>query len=277
MLRSFVVSAALLSCFASAGWAQSPSAPTAPATSASAKLHAKKPATKAKAAAKQPVAAGSGPCGIGVIAATGDLFTVQKIGLTIFGIEFAEVPTPWGFDDLIFARVRAAAGAVPVRRINFAKGAFDSYYHPKPNLFRDGRGEFTTLIRQIAGNIGCERYVVVTRFDGQLDGTNQTLSGVGIVNRGTSLLSRTYLFAYIKVAVFDGHTFEIRRDPLESFEARLARVAANLTKNENMREIDNSAFPATPPEAANSATLRDGARGLLAERLDQILPAYFKE
>jgi hypothetical protein len=271
MFRPFAIAFAL-SCLATSAWTQTQPA-QAPATAPIAKPAVKKPAPKVQAAKKPD----SGPCGIGLIAATGDLFTVQKIGLTMFNIDYAEVPVPWGFDDLIFARVRAAAGGTPVRRITYAKGAFDSYYHPQPKLFRNSREELTNLVRQIASNAGCERYLVVIRLNGQLHGTNQALTGVGILNHGTSLFSRTYLFAYIRVIAFDGQTFEMRRDPSATFEGALANIAANLTKNENMRELDDSAFPASPSEAPTSPALRDGARDLLTQKLDKILPAYFKE
>jgi hypothetical protein len=223
------------------------------------------------------VATDSGPCRIGVLAASGDVFTVQKIGLTVFGNELAEVPVTWGLDDLIFTRVRAAAGATPVRRIAYAKGTFEAYYHPQPSLFRNERDELTVLVRQLAGNAGCERYLVVTRLEGKFGGTDQTMSGIGVLNRGAPLLARSYLFAFIGVRVFDGQTFEIRKDPYANLESVVARLAANLITDENLHELDNSAFPASAPEAAASATLRDGTRGLLAERLDKILPAYFKE
>jgi hypothetical protein len=85
------------------------------------------------------------------------------------------------------------------------------------------------------------------------------------------------LFASISVVDFDGQTFEIRRTPHASLEEIFARMAANLTKDEKTGELDNSAFPASPPEAASSAILRDRTRALLTERLDKSLPAYFKE
>lgn len=272
MVRMFVVACAL-SCLAASAWAQGQ-----PTTPSAVKPAVKKPAPKAQASRRPAAPTESGPCQVGVIAATNDLFTVQKIGLTIFGNEYAEVPVTWGLDDLVFTRARAAAGGMAVRRIVYAKGAFDSYYHPKPSLFRNSREELTTLVRDIAGNAGCERYLVITRLNGQLEGTNQSLNGIGVLNRGigTGVLDHTYLFAYLSVIVFDGQTFEIRKDPYANLESILARAAANLTKNENMHEVDNSAFPASPPEAANSPMLRDGARDLLTERLDKYLPAYFK-
>jgi hypothetical protein len=273
-IRSLFV-ALLLWCFVQPASAQVAPAQVPPAQAPQAapaiKPPAKKPAAKVAKQTKPP-AADSGPCRFGVIVATDDLFTVQKIGLTVFGNDYAEVPVNWGFDDLIFARARAAfpCDALPIK-----KGAFDAYFHPKPSLFRNGRGELTSLIRQIAGNAGCESYLVVLRAEGVLDGTNQRLTGVGVVNRGTSLLSRSYLLVYLDILVFDGQTFEIRRDPTANLKGVFDHMAANLTTNEHLHEIDNTAFPASAPDAANSATLRDGARGFLTERLDQVLPAYF--
>ena len=275
MIR-FPAVAILLSCLAAPLWAQTQPA-QAPSTTSMAKVAVKKPTPRAKASAKPVAAADTAPCRVGVIAATGDLFTVQKVGLTIFGNEFAAVPVSWGLDDLIFARVQAAAGGVPVRRIAYVRSSFDAYYHPKTSLFRNEREELATLVRQIASSVGCDRYLVVTRLEGQFKGTNQMLNGVGIVNHGTSLFSRTYLFANIGVTVFDGHTFEIRKDPNASFAGVMAHLASNLTQDETMRELDNSAFPTSPLESANSATLRDGTRAFLADRLDKILPSYFKE
>lgn len=75
--------------------AQTPPTTTAsPAQTATpAKPAAKKAATKPKATAAKPAEpASAGPCGIGVIAATQDLFVVQKIGLTVFGNDYTEVP-----------------------------------------------------------------------------------------------------------------------------------------------------------------------------------------
>lgn len=267
----------LLSSLASAA-AQSPPATTAsPAQTATpAKPPAKKAAAKPKPA--KPVEASStGPCGVGVIAGTEDLFVVQKIGLTVFGNDYAEVPVSWGLDDLVFSRVRAAAGATPVRRIAYAKGALDSYYHPKASLFRNRREELSNLIRQVAGNAGCERYLVVMRSEGQLDGTNQTLSGVGIFNRGVGVIAYSYVFAYIGVTWVDGRSFEIMKGPAVTFEGVMKHMADNFVSNELLHKVDNSMFPAAATDAANNTTLRDNTRAFLTQRLDKILPPYFAQ
>ncbi|MET3968985.1 hypothetical protein [Bradyrhizobium sp. LA7.1] len=269
ILLSFLTSAA----------AQTPPATTAPAaqTTPQAKPTAKKATTKPKATAKPAEPATAGPCGVGVIAGTGDIFVVQKIGLTVFGNDYAEVPVSWGLDDLVFARVRAAAGNTPVRRITYAKGALDSYYHPKSGLFRNRREELSNLIRQVAGNAGCERYLVVMRSEGQLDGTNQSLSGVGIFSRGVGLISYAYVFAYIGVTWVDGRTFEIMKGPAVTFEGVMKHMADNFVSNELLQKVDKSMFPETAADAASNTALRDTTRDFLTKRLDKILPPYFAQ
>lgn len=211
MVRIAISLIALLSLMTSAV-AQTPPAPAAPPVqTAPAKSEAKKPAKPKTSAAKPAEQTAANPCSVGVIAATQDPFVVETIGLTVFGNEYAEVPVSWGLDDLVFARVRAAAGTAQIRRIAYAKGAFDAYYHPKPSLFRNEREELSNLVRQIAGNAGCERYVVVARSEGMLPGTNQPLRGLGILHRGVGPINYSLLYAYIGVTVFDGQTLKSRR------------------------------------------------------------------
>lgn len=276
MVRIVVSLTALLSLLTSAVAQTPPATGTPPAPPATpVKPVSKKAAAKPKAIAKPAEPATAGPCGVGVIAGTGDIFVVQKIGLTVFGNDYAEVPVSWGLDDLVFARARAAAGSTPVRRITYAKGAFDSYYHPKSGLFRNRREELSSLIRQIAGNAGCERYLVIMRSEGQLDGTNQSLSGVGIFSRGVGLISYAYVFAYIGVTWVDGRTFEIMKGPAVTFEGVMKHMADNFVSNELLQKVDKSMFPETAADSANNIALRDTARDFLTKRLDKILPPYF--
>jgi hypothetical protein len=238
----------------------------------------KKPAPKAKTATKPLTAAESGPCQIGVIPAIGDQFVVQKVGLTIFGNEHTEVPIDaWSLDDLAVARIRAAAApGSAVRRIAYPKGAFAPYDNPAPALFRNSRDDLTAIVKQIATNASCERYLVDTKFAGKLDGTNQTLRGIGILNHGTSLLSHTSLFANVQVTVFDGQTFAVGKNPYANLGSILAGTFAHMTRDP-LTELDNASFPEPASEAVNSAMLRDRVRALLTANLDKTLPAFLKE
>lgn len=259
---AFVVSYFVVPALAQAQPLQDSAAATAPRKMA--------PKSKSKAAGKPTAPADTGPCRVGVIPALGDLFMVRKIGITVFGNEQSEVPVPWGIDDLIVARVRAAAGA-GVRRLAYAKDAFEPYYDPEIKLFRNQRDDLVNIVRQIAGSSNCERYVVVTRLKVTPYGTNQTLSGVGIVSRGSSPLSRASLFAYYQITVLDGQSFALYKNPFATF----ASVFASRPKHD--RDVDDNAYPATPADTAGSAILRDGIRALLTENLDYELPAFLNQ
>jgi hypothetical protein len=166
----------------------------------------KKPAPPKPDAAPAPAAAQRGPC-IGVIPHLRDRFAVQTIGLTMFGNDLKEIPIEsWGLDDLVVARVRAAAGPrIAVRRIAYSANAFEPFDNPPNRLFRNASKDLKNVVQAIAGASGCERYVVVSKGVGQWVGTNQPLEGIGIVNRGTF----TYLFTDTTLFVFDGHTFDV--------------------------------------------------------------------
>lgn len=279
MVRVFVVACAL-SCLASSAWAQTQPAPAAAATQTAtpAKPAAKKPAPKAKTSAKPPAPADSGPCQVGVISVVGDEFVVQRVGLTVFNNEYTEVPIDaWGLDDLVVARVRAALPGSGVRRISYPKGTFAPYDHPAPALFRNSRDDLTSIVRQITANAGCERYVVVTKFTGQVDGTNQTHRGIGVLNRGigSGVLSHTSLFTAVDVSIFDGQTYAIHR---KSFSlGDILKGGLGALGQDPLAKLENDAFPDPATAAPASALLRDQTRALLTKVLDKSLAASLKE
>lgn len=147
-----------------------PNALTTDTPPAPAKPVAKKTAPKAKAATKQPVAAETGSCRLGVISAVGDRFAVQKFGLTVFETEESEVAIDgWGLDDLVVARVRAATNNDPtVRRIAYPKGAFEPFYNQTSRFLPDPREGLPVIVRGITPTAKCVRYLVVTRSKGQV-------------------------------------------------------------------------------------------------------------
>src|SRR3954462_5727019 len=180
MFRSFAAATILVSCLTAAGWAQSPATSSAPAATTPAKPAIKKAAPKAKAAAKQPTAE-TGPCRLGVISALGDRFSVQKFGLTIFENEENDAPmNGWGLDDLLFARVRAATVAdLSARRIAYPAGAFEPYYNPKSRFLPDPSEGLPAIVRGITANANCERYLVITKYNGVVPGTKMEIKGIG--------------------------------------------------------------------------------------------------
>lgn len=271
MLRGFAVAAIILLCFAAPARSQSPSSAVS-----SGNPVAKKQAPKAKAAAR-PAAAStdSGPCQIGVIPAIGDKFVLEHIGLTVFGNEFTDAPIEsWGLDDLVVARARAAAPGKSVRRIAYARDAFEPFYHPPRELFRDASHDLIDVVRRVAANTSCERYLVVVRFTGQVPGTNQSAHGIGLLtNWASGAFKNAQLFSFISVVVYDGRTFAKREDPI-GFGARLAAHLSNPMKSDFFEPLKDFEVPATPEAVAGNSRLRDGARAMLAAKLDKELPAY---
>jgi hypothetical protein len=232
-----------------------------PPAEAKANPSAKKPASP-KAASAHPAA--SGPC-IGVIPAVGDRFGVKKIGLTVFGNEFKEITVEkWGLDDLVVQRVQAAVGTgIVARRIAYPKGAFDTY-RQAAGLFRNNENS-ADLIRQVAGPVPCERYVVVTNSSTPIVG-NQNISGVGIVLTGGSFLTKPLVHAVVHVAVHDGRTFAVLKEGIATLNGNTPLMGGHQTL-----KLDDTAWP-EPPEAANTPAMRDATRKLLAGILDGSLP-----
>src|SRR5262245_56663051 len=102
MVRSIAVSLALA--FAPPAFAQTaPPAPPPAGVPAPAKPAQKRPAPPKPGAAADPAGAAAprGPC-IGVIPYIGDQFSVQRVGVTMFGNELKQVPmSSWGLDEVV--------------------------------------------------------------------------------------------------------------------------------------------------------------------------------
>jgi hypothetical protein len=235
-----------------------------------------KPQAKKPDPSKPDAAVQNGPC-IGVIPHIGDRFAVKKVGVTIFGNELKDVPIePWGLDDLVVARVRAAINArYAVRRIAYPANAFEPFDNP-PSLFSNAEDTLKGVVQTIAHGTGCEDYVVVVKAVSRVGDTNQVVRGIGIVNTGiyTFLYTLTYLF------VFDGHTFEVLakgasavdKDPLDALKRADPIRGPNRELEELRWPTDPDAVFTWPPAQNVLMGLRDKTRALLTQSLDHVLP-----
>jgi hypothetical protein len=248
----------------------SPAKPS-PAKPSPTKPSPAKPAAKKPEPPKPDATAEHGPC-IGVIPHIGESFALQSIGLTMFGNDLKEVPIEsWGLDDLIVARVRAAAGPrFTVRRIAYPANAFATFDNPP--LFHNTENDIKEVVHTVAPANGCERYVVVIRSGSQWSNTNQSVKGIGIVHAGIiDRLSVTFLFTMTALDIVDGHTFEILKKGAGSIEDNqllhdLLTMPALRGPNRKLED-----FPWPPPPDAVTG-LREPTRALLAASLDKVLP-----
>jgi hypothetical protein len=277
MVRSFAV-AVVLSCLAASAGAQTESAPGIAATPAIGPAGNKLP-PKNEASAKPPVAADSRRCQLGVIPIAGNQFAVQKVGFGIFGNEYTRVRVDnWGFDDLVVARVRAAAPGNAVRRILYDKKELQRGKQTG-SLFRDINSEIKDFARDVSAGANCERYIVVHLDNSKVFDSPKWVHGMSIVNVGSPIKRRNYLFALTYIRIYDGQSFEIIKqgaastgdEPLTSYLLRLTPFRGPK------RELDEASFPATPAQAVTDPVLREGVRALLATSLDKTLLAMLRQ
>jgi hypothetical protein len=261
--------------------APTPAPKPSPAQTLPAKPAAKKPASlKPDAGAPAAAAAQRGRC-IGVIPHIGDRLVVQTIGVMAFGNDLKEVPIEsWGLDDLVVARVRAAAGAsVAARRIAYPASAFEPFDHPPSRLFRNAEKDLKSVVQAIASTGGCERYVVVVKDTNADRMTNQTFTGIGIFSRAGGDI---HLFALTALFVFDGHTFEVLKKGVGSpVEEKLGSnptlyelTRTNPMRGPNLALKEDFSWPPAPDAVMG---LRDATRALLAESLDKTLPELLEQ
>jgi hypothetical protein len=262
-MRRTVIALLLLLCGAAAALAQP----------APAKQNRPKTAGAKQAATKQ-VPAQNGNC-VGVVSNLGAKFGVSKIGFTVFGNEENEVPIEsWRVDDLVVAKIGGLLGKrTAVRRVPYSKEAFAPLETPKlfpPKLYRDYETDAREVLRTIAVDTRCARYVVITPSVVSYGTTNQTLSGLGIVSSKapffTADLYNLHMVAWL--GVYDGETFAV----LTRKFASLGQPNFLATIGSPHREVDKSFWPESPDKAAQDAKLREAIRELVGQTMDATLP-----
>jgi hypothetical protein len=238
---------------------------------------ASKPPTPAEekpaspALATQPLAK---PCGIGVMSAVGDRFTLRKIGVTVFGNEDNKVSLgTWGIDDFIYAKIAAALGSRrSVRRLAYSKAALSAYENADVNIFRNYDGELRNILREAAAKTGCQRLIAVMKTSTRFSSTNQGISGLGILATGGDLLvpKTLNLYVVISMTVYDGRTFDRVKYKLVSEERGINLFSMKAIRGLS-REVDSSWWP-DPARVGSDARLRDATRDLISRGLNVAVP-----
>jgi hypothetical protein len=219
-------------------------------------------------------------CDLGVIAAVGDEFQIKQISLSHWISEPSYVPiSHWGLDDLVFERVRAAAGPrTIVQRIPYSKERFPPPKETQNALFRDREAELVEILRKITSGTSCQRFVLVGRSISRFNGSVQTVRGIGIIDLDNPLRHRTYLYALSYIRVFDGRDFAILKQgsAITEREPLLDRMVLGETISGPFREVDNAAFPSNPADAAHNLAFREAVRAMLKSSLDRTLPSMLQ-
>ncbi len=276
MLRLFAA-VIVLSCV-SAAPAQAQAVPQTTATQPAAPT-AKSIARKRSEPAVKPVSGVSGTCGLGVIVVVGDEFMVKRIGVTQFQSSETKVPINWGLEDLIFARVRAAAPrGLSVLKIPFDKSKLPKRDESKIGLFRDEKAELADFMRKATEGTSCQRYVWVGNSISQFGSSGYSVRGIGIVNHDVLVGHRIYFFALSYIRVFDGRDFSITRhgSALTHIDPLLKRVLLGTLILGPYSELAEASFPDNPESVAGNLAFREYARALLTASLDRTLPIMLR-
>ena len=143
-------------------------------------------AGRARAAGK--AAADNGKC-IGVVSAIGDSFSLQKIGITVFGNERNKVPlNSWQIDNLVVSKISAfLSKSWSVRPISYPKGTFATLEQDH-GLFYNYDAELTGIVRRVTSSTKCDHYVVVLKTSSGYGTSNQSLYGLGVLEVGAPSL-----------------------------------------------------------------------------------------
>jgi hypothetical protein len=125
-----------------------------------------------------------------VIAAIGDTFSVQKIGVTVFGNALDKHPIgAWGIDSAVVSKISTRLSPrFDVRRIDYPVGTFLPVEQVKSVLssdYKDHRAEIRDIARNITASQRCDLCIVVTKSSSMYSNTNQAMSGLGILDNST--------------------------------------------------------------------------------------------
>jgi hypothetical protein len=197
---------------------------------------------------------------VGVISVAGRRFTLQKVGIMVFGNELNEVPIgSWGLDDAVAGRVSTVlAKRFTVRRIGVPAG-----------LGWDSEAAVQASVRKLAASAKCDLYIVVTGAVAPFGGTNQYVGGIGMVEYGGAINpDNVTLFAVTAVHLYDGRTFErlLWQRPGFAIGGSIGNVV-----NAPHRRLDRTWWPATP-QGVNNEKYKAAVRALLVDSIGATVP-----
>lgn len=220
------------------------------------------------------IAAGGARKSVCVISAIGDTFSVQRVGLTVFGNALDKFPIEaWGVDTAVAGRVSSQLGQrFDVRRIDYPKGAFAPLDNERSALssdYQDYRHDIRDIARGITASHKCDLVVVVTRSGSIYSNTNQAVAGLGILDGSSLVFENVVVFAIWEMRVYDGKTFAVlahKRAPRpDSFTATIRGPH---------RKVDKSWWPA-PGQVAHNAKLKQATLELVGESITPAVAELF--
>jgi len=209
-----------------------------------------------------------------VISAIGDTYSVQRIGVTVFGNALDKFPIDaWGIDGVVVSKISAQLGQrFDVRRIDYPKGAFASLEQEKSPFSsdaRDYRHDIRDIARSISASHRCDLCIVVTKSGSMYSNTNQAVAGLGILDNSNLLVEGVFVFAIWEVRVYDAKTFQVlahKRAPREQGFMAVIRGPH--------RKVDKTWLPA-PGQVAQNPKLKQATLELVGQSIEPVVAELF--
>jgi hypothetical protein len=221
------------------------------------------------------IAQGSARKSVCVISAIGDTYSLQKVGLTVFGnaLDKAQIEA-WGVDAFVGGKIGSQLShRFEARRIDYPKGAFAGLETSKSVFssdYKERREELRDIVRGIVASQSCDLCLVVTKTGSALGNTNQSLYGLGILDHGSLVFTNVSLFALWEVRVYDGKTFAV----LAHQRARSGEMPFMAVISGPHRKLDKSWWPA-PGQIAQNAKLKQATLELIDQSMTAVIAELF--
>jgi hypothetical protein len=241
------------------------------------KPKAAKPTTRAKEAAQTaqqpPPSTSKTVC---VASTLGYAFQVQTIGLMVFGNKLEEAAiTSWGVDDIAVQKITAMIGRqYSVRGVTLPLESVKAD-DDEVGFFRAKRYDLVANLRAVTSGIKCDYIIVLIRASTQYAGTNQPITGLGVVHHDR-LNQHFTLFAKFFLRLYDGTSFAVLSTEYPRSVVSIDNALFGADSNAMYRRVDKSWWPATADAAARSDQLKSATRALVEEGLSQSVPELFK-
>lgn len=151
---------------------------------------------------------------VGVISAVGDDFSFTNSRLiAITNTHSSGAFSEWNLDGVIAARAAALLAArYKVTPVVYDKSEFMTEKGVDPirssiaDLTRPG---IEDMVRDTVKPQGLDAYIVITRADSQVVGTNERVDGVGVMQTHPFFSDRYLLHALYHITVIDGHQYTV--------------------------------------------------------------------
>jgi hypothetical protein len=227
------------------------------------------PVSKSSAKKKVPSAVPDGRKTIGFVSEIGSKFSVQQVGIMVFGNKKREESIEsWGIDAAVTAQVartvKARFNVIPIRLSPAGRAALAA---APSSLFGGRDGHICKVLSKEARGRPFNYYVRVRPRESAYGNTNQYLGGLGVVHGQGFNTGYTHVHALFEMEVLDGATCRsLGSEWPASTENFLVMQINGLSK-----EVDASWMPAQNT-VARDKRLKEVARALVKKGLAEVIP-----